>query len=160
MDYNKEFESLVGIGLKDYPSSDYSPIEEHYVSFSKHPRFISRKMLKTPLCGLFEEVEVLTFPNLYNRVMTLVAPNFEPAQMILLQNLVNGLVSIYGGDNKGMLWFLEEEIEEVESGEWKGRNWDYPKYEEVHDILLTLSNERGLLLIIREKGDLLDFLDD
>ncbi|HSF55319.1 MAG TPA: hypothetical protein VLA71_16310 [Algoriphagus sp.] len=44
-----------------------------------------------------------------------------------------------GGDNLGMLWLLEEEIEEVESGEWKGRDWDFPKYEEVHDILLMLS---------------------
>lgn len=65
-----------------------------------------------------------------------------------------------GGDNAGMLWFLEEEIEEVESGEWKGRDWDFPKYEEVNDIPLMLGKERGLLLVIREKGDLLDFLDD
>lgn len=160
MDYNKAFESLVGIGLDDYPSSDYSPIEEYYPSYSKYPQFISRKTLHTPLCGLFEEVEVITFPNLYNRVMSLLAPNFELAQMHALQQLVNGLASIYGGDNKGMLWFLEEEIEEIESGEWKGRDWDYPKYEEVHDILLTLDKEKGLLLIIREKGNLLDFLDD
>ena len=160
MDYNKAFESFVGIGLDDYPGSDYSLIEEYYPVYSKYPNFISRKKLNTPLCGLFEEVEVVTFENLYNRVMSLVAPNFEPAQMLSLQNLVNGLVSIYGGDKKGMLWFLEEEIEEVESGEWAGRDWDYPKYEEVHDILLTLSKEKGLLLIIREKGNLLDFLDD
>lgn len=157
MDYNKQFEALVGIGLDDYPSSDYSPIEEHYIRYSRHPRFISRKKLETPLYGLFEEIEVLTFPNLYNRVMTLLAPNFEPAQMVLLQNLVNGLVDIYGGDKEGMLWFLEEEAEEIESGEWKGRDWDYPKFEEVHDILLMLSKERGLLLNIREKGDLIDF---
>ncbi len=160
MDYNKKFEALIGIGLDDYPSSDYSPIEEFIPVYSKYPQFISSKKLKTPLCGLFEEVEVVTFPNLYNRVMKLVAPNFEPAQMMDLQKLVNALVAIYGGDKAGMLWFLEEEIEEIESGEWEGRNWDFPKYEEVHDILLMLSRERGLLLIIREKGDLLDLLDD
>ena len=157
MDYNKQFEALVGIGLDDYPSFDYSPIEEYYPTYSKYPQFISRKKLETPLFGLFEEIEVLTFPNLYNRVMKLIAPNFEPAQMVLLQNLVNGLVDIYGGDKEGMLWFLEEEAEEIESGEWKGRDWDYPKYEEVHDILLMLSKERGLLLNIREKGELIDF---
>ena len=157
MDYNKAFESLVGIGLDDYPGSDYSPIEEYYPRYSRSPRFISRKKLETPLYGLFEEVKVLTFPNLLNRVMTLTAPNFEPAQMIPLQNLVNGLVEIYGGDKNGMLWFLEEEIEEIETGEWKGRNWDFPRYEEVHDILLILDKEKGLQLIIREKGDLLDF---
>ncbi|WP_256386914.1 hypothetical protein [Algoriphagus sp. A40] len=41
MDNNKQFESLVGIGLDDYPSSDYSPIVEHYVRYSKYQRFIS-----------------------------------------------------------------------------------------------------------------------
>lgn len=160
MDYNKEFEALVGIGLNDYPSSAYSLIEEFVPAYSKSSQFISRRKLQTPLCELFEEVEVHTFHNLYNRVMKLVAPNFEPAQLMTLQNLVNALVGIYGGDKEGMLWFLEEEIEEIESGEWKGRDWDFPKYEEVHDILLMLSKEKGLLLIIREKGNLLDFLDD
>lgn len=157
MDYNKKFEALVGIGLDDYPGTDYSPIEEYYPTYSKYPKFISRRKLNPPLYELFEEVEVVTFHNLYNRVMHLLAPNFEPSQMITLQNLVNGLVEIYGGDNKGMLWFLEEEMEEVESGEWKGRDWDFPRHEEVHDVLLMLDKEKGLLLIIREKGNLIDF---
>lgn len=160
MDYNKAFESLVGIGLDDYPGSDYSPIEEYYPRYSKYPQFISRKKVSTPLFGLFEEVEVVTFPNVYNRVMSLHAPNFELAQLITLEHLTNGLVNIYGGDTHGMLWFLEEEIEEIETGEWKGRDWDFPRYEEVHDILLILDKEKGLLLNIREKGNLLDFLDD
>lgn len=160
MDYNKAFESLVGIGLDDYPGSDYSLIEEYYPPYSKYSQYISRKTLSTPLFGLFTKVEVITFDNLYNRVMTLLSPDFEPAQMIILQKLVNGLVDIYGGDNKDMLWFLEEEQEEVESGEWAGRDWDFPRYEEVHDILLLLNKEKGLQLIIREKGNLLDFLED
>lgn len=92
--------------------------------------------------------------------MTLIAPDFEPADMLQLRKLVNGLVAIYGGDNKGMLWLLDEELEEIESGEWAGRDWDFPRYEEIHDILLCLSKEKGLLLVIREKGNLLDFLDD
>ena len=157
MDYNQQLETFLGIGLDDYPGSDFSPIEEFYVSYSRHPRFISTKQLAAPLCGLFDRVEVVTFPNLLNRVMSLTAVDFEPAQMILLQNLVNGLVAIYAGDNKGMLWLLEEEMEEVESGAWKGRRWEFPKYDEVHDVSLYLSKEDGLQLTIIEKGDLLDF---
>ncbi len=160
MDYNKAFETLVGIGLDDYPGSDYSLIEEYYPLHSKYSQYISRKSLREPLVGLFTQVEVVTFDHLYNRVMTLIAPDFEPAQMIQLRMLVNGLVDIYGGDQKGMLWLLEEELEEIESGEWAGRDWDFPRYEEVHDILLCLSKERGLVLIIREKGNLLDFSAD
>ena len=61
MDYNKEFEALVGIGPDDYPSSDYSPIEEFVPAYSKYSQFISGRKLQTPLCELFEEVEVHTF---------------------------------------------------------------------------------------------------
>ena len=157
MDYNKQLESLLGIGLDDYPSSDYSPIEEFIPVYSRHPNFISKKQLATPICELFDRVEVITYPNLYNRTMTLVGDDFELSQIIALEKLINGLVAIYGGDKRGMLWLLEEEIEEIETGKWKGRDWDFPKYDEIHDILLWISEERGILLIIKEKGALLDF---
>ena len=160
MDYNQAFKNLLGIGLDDYPSSDYSPIEAYYPLFHKHPQFISKKSLQSPLFGLFTQVEVVTFDNLYNRVMTLMAPDFLPDQMHHLQQLVRGLVDIYGGDKKGMLWLLDEEIEEILNANWKGREWDFSRYEEVHDILLYLSPDRGLMLIIREKGNLLDFPED
>lgn len=160
MDYNKKCEALLGIGLDDYPGSDYSPIEEYYNGRSSIPRFISRKKFKSPLFDLFEEVEVLTFHNLYNRVMSFIAPNFEPAQMIAFQNLINGLADIYGGDNKGMLWLLEEETEEILLGKWPGRSWEFDRYEEIHDVFLFFDSEKRLQLTIKEKGTLLDFLDD
>lgn len=60
----------------------------------------------------------------------------------------------------GILLILEEKIEEIESREWKGRNLDFPRHEEVHDILLIRSMESDLHQIIREKGNLLDFQED
>lgn len=160
MDYNKKIEALLGIGLDDYPGSDYSPIEEYYTGRSRHPQFISRKKLKTTLYGLFEEVEVVTYPNLYNRMMTLIAPNFEPAQMNVLENLVRELAGIYGSDRKGMLWLREEEIEDILLAKWEGRIWEFDKYDEVHDIFLFFDSKNRLELTIKETGNLLDFLDD
>lgn len=160
MDHNKKFEALVGIGLDDYPGSDYSPIEEHYDGRSRHPQFISKKKLTTPIFGLFEEVEVLTFPNLYNRILTLVCPNFKPVQLPVLEDLVKGLVGIYGGDNKRMLWLLEKEFEEILLGKWEGRIWEFDHYEEVHDVFLFFDSPNRLTLTLKETGNLLDFLDD
>lgn len=160
MDFNKKFEALLGIGLDDYPGSDYSLIEEHFYNWSRHPRFISRKKLTPPLFDLFEEVEVVTSPYLYNRMMTLVAPNFEPAQMKTLENLVRELAGIYGGDNKGMLWLLEEEIEDILLAKWEGRIWEFDKYDEVHDVFLFFDSQKRLQLTLKETGNLLDFLDD
>jgi hypothetical protein len=156
-DYNKQLEDFLGIGLDDYPGSDYSLLEEYYVSYSKHPRFRSYKYLKTPILGLFDQIEVITFPYTYNRLMTLQSTRFEPAQMNDLENVVNGLVQIYGGDSKGMLWLLEEEKEEIVLKTWKGRIWEFDKYEEVNDVFITISTEKGLEITIKEKGHLLDF---
>lgn len=160
MDFNKKCEALLGIGLDDYPGSDYSPIEEHYYSWSRHPRFISRKKLTTPIFDLFTDVEVVTHPNLYNRMMTLIAPNFEPAQMNRLENLVRELTEIYGGDKKRMLWLLEDEIEDILLSKWEGRIWEFDNYDEVHDIFLFFDSQNRLELTIKETGNLLDFLDD
>ncbi|WP_332914245.1 hypothetical protein [Algoriphagus boritolerans] len=137
MNFNKKLEELLGIGLDDYPGSDYSLIEEHFYSWSRHPRFISRKKPTTPIFDLFEEVEVVTSPYLYNRMMTLIAPEFEPAQIKTLENLVRELAEIYGADRKGMLWLLEEEIEEILLAKWEGRVWEFDKYDEIHDIFFT-----------------------
>jgi hypothetical protein len=160
MDFNKKFEALLGIGLDDYPGSDYSPIEEYYDGLSRHPRFISRKKLKNPLFDLFEEVEVVTYPNLYNRMMTLIAPSFKTTQINTLENLVRELAEIYGADKKGMLWLLEEEIEDILLAKWEGRIWEFDKYDEVHDIFLLINSQSRLELTIKETGNLLDFLDD
>lgn len=160
MDFNKKCEALLGIGLDDYPGSDYSPIEEYYNGRSRHPQFISRKKLTTSIFDLFEEVEVVTYPNLYNRMMTLIAPKFEPAQMNALENLVRELASIYGGDKKGMLWLLDEEIEEILLAKWEGRIWEFDRYDEVHDVFLFFDSQKRLELTIKETGNLLDFLDD
>ncbi|SEG46581.1 hypothetical protein [Algoriphagus boritolerans] len=160
MNFNKKLEELLGIGLDDYPGSDYSLIEEHFYSWSRHPRFISRKKPTTPIFDLFEEVEVVTSPYLYNRMMTLIAPEFEPAQIKTLENLVRELAEIYGADRKGMLWLLEEEIEEILLAKWEGRVWEFDKYDEIHDIFLLISSEKRIELTIKETGNLLDFLDD
>jgi hypothetical protein len=157
MDFNKRIEALIGIGLDDYPGSEYSPIEEFYESYSRFPRFISKKTPSAPIFGLFEAVEVVTYPNLYNRMMTFVCSNFKPEKMPLVEELVSSLVDIYGRDNKGMLWLLEEEIEEILMGKWEGRIWEFEKYEEVHDVFLLLTKENTLELTIKETGNLIDF---
>lgn len=157
IDYNKKLEEFLGIGLDDYPGSDYSPIEEYYPSYSKYPNYRSEKWLNTPIHGLFERIEVITFPYRYNRIMSLSSPNFEPAQMNALKALVNGVVDLYGGDNKGMLWLLEEEIEEILLYQWNGRIWEFDRYEEVHDIFIHFNQTEGLSLTIKETGDLIDF---
>lgn len=157
MDYNKRIEEFLGIGLDDYPGSEYTPIEEYYVSYSKFPRFRSYKSLPTPIHRLFDQIEVTTFPYTFNRFMTLQCSRFEPAQMLDLDYVVNGIVKIYGGDNKGMLWLLDEEKEEIVQNTWKGRIWEFDKYEEVNDVFITISKEKGLEITMKEKGHLLDF---
>ena len=156
MDFNRKIETLIGICLEDYPGSDYSLIEEFYESRSRYPRFISKKKPSAPIFDLFEEVEVVTYPEIYNRMMTLVCPNFKPVQMPVLEELVSGLVDIYGRDNKGMLWLQEDEIEEILLGKWEGRIWEFDKYEEVHDIFLIFTKENKLELTIKETGNLLE----
>lgn len=51
MDYNKAFETLVGIGLDDYPGSDYSLIEEYFPPYSKYSNYISGKAPQSHCLG-------------------------------------------------------------------------------------------------------------
>ncbi|WP_157963287.1 hypothetical protein [Algoriphagus litoralis] len=90
-------------------------------------------------------------------MMTFNCSSFKPVQMPVLEELVKGLVDIYGRDKKGMLWLLEDEIEEILLGKWEGRIWEFDKYDEVHDIFLFFTKENHLELTIKETGNLLDF---
>jgi hypothetical protein len=150
MDYLSQIEALLGYSFKEFPSSDYLP-SKITTNKNNHPTFFHLKKFDVPIAGIFTEVEVIRSAFSSQKNFSFDAPGFDISQWSKLELLVNGLTKIVGADNNRALYLRDQEEDEFLLGEWRGRRWDFPKYDEVRDMEIYFSQELGLSLVFWEK---------
>jgi hypothetical protein len=159
MDYKVRIEEFLGYSFSEFPDSGYLP---NKITTNKYqiPNFFYIKDLDAPIAGIFTQVEIIrsAFNSQKNFIFN--APEFDISEWKKLEALINGLTEIVGADNKRSLYLRDQEEDEFLLGDWEGRRWDFPKYDEVRDMEIYFSRESGLSLIFWEKELNLDSVDD
>ncbi|WP_075352082.1 hypothetical protein [Algoriphagus marinus] len=157
MDYKKRIEGFLEYSFSEFPSSEYLP-DKIIAGKSNIPTFFYIKEFDNPVAEIFTEVEVIRSAFCSQKNFSFKAPEFDVSQWNRLEFLINGFTEIMGADNKRSLYLRAQEEDEFLLGEWEGRRWDFPKYEEVLDVEIYFSRESGLSLVFWEK--VLDLDDD